>query len=278
MPIIEIQDIHDPQVRMFTSMTEAQLRQEKEEGEGIFIAESSKVIHVALNAGYEPLALLCERKHIQGDAAGIIDRCRQRWDARHHDDPDGFPVYTGDRDTLTGITGYKLTRGVLCAMRRQPLPTVEDVVLRARRIVVIDGVVDTTNIGGIFRSAAALGIDAVLLTRNSCDPLNRRAIRVSMGNIFLIPWTWLNGSLETLHELGFKTVAMALTDKSIALDDPDLNKEPRLAIVMGTEGDGLPQEAIDACDYTVRIPMAYGVDSLNVNAAAAVAFWQLRIK
>ena len=138
--------------------------------------------------------------------------------------------------------------------------------------------VDTTNIGGIFRSAAALGIDAVLLTRNSCDPLNRRAIRVSMGNIFLIPWTWLNGSLETLHELGFKTVTMALTDKSIASDDPDLNREPRLAIVMGTEGDGLPQEAIDACDYTVRIPMAYGVDSLNVNAAAAVAFWQLRIK
>ena len=222
------------------------------------------MIDVALKAGYEPLSLLCERKHIEGDAAGIIARCGD------------IPVYTGERELLAQLTGYTLTRGVLCAMRRPALPPVELVCRDASRVVVIDGVTDTTNIGAIFRSAAALGIDAVLLTSTSCDPLNRRAVRVSMGSVFLVPWTWLDAPISSLNSLGFKTVAMALTDKSIALDDPILATEPRLAIVMGTEGDGLPHETIEQADYVVRIPMSHGVDSLNVAAASAVAFWQLR--
>ena len=264
MAIIEVTSLEQSGVQVFGTLTEAQLRNRLEPEKGIFIAESPKVIDVALKAGYEPLSLLCERKHIEGDAAGIIARCGD------------IPVYTGERELLAQLTGYTLTRGVLCAMRRPALPPVELVCRDASRVVVIDGVTDTTNIGAIFRSAAALGIDAVLLTSTSCDPLNRRAVRVSMGSVFLMPWTWLDAPISSLNSLGFKTVAMALTDKSIALDDPILATEPRLAIVMGTEGDGLPHGTIEQADYVVRIPMSHGVDSLNVAAASAVAFWQLR--
>ena len=264
MAIVEIASLGDPRVEMFGALTEAQLRNRLEPEKGIFIAESPKVINVALNAGYEPLAMLCEKRHIAGDAAPLIARCGD------------IPVYTGERELLSRLTGYVLTRGVLCAMRRPQAPRIEDVCRDGRRIVVIDGVVDTTNIGAIFRSAAALGIDAVLLTRNSCDPFNRRAVRVSMGSVFLVPWTWMDDDLESLHQYGFKTAAMALSDDSIPLDSPSLAAEERLAIVMGTEGDGLPHETIARADYVVRIPMSHDVDSLNVAAAAAVAFWELR--
>lgn len=264
MPIIEISSLSHPGVEIFSTLTEAQLRNRLEPEKGLFIAESPKVIKVALGVGYEPLAILCEQKHITGDAANIIERCGD------------IPVYTGDRELLATLTGYVLTRGVLCAMRLPVPRSMEEVCRRARRIVIIDGVVDTTNIGAIFRSAAALGIDAVLLTRNSCSPLNRRAIRVSMGAVFLVPWTWLDGSLSDLARWGFRTVAMALTDNSISIDDPVLTTEPKLAIVMGTEGDGLSHERIAEADYVVRIPMSHGVDSLNVAAASAIAFWQLR--
>ena len=263
--IVEVTSLEMSGIEVFGQLTEAQLRNVLDPEKGLFIAESPKVIRVALDAGYEPLSLLCEHKHITGDAADIIARCGD------------IPVYTGERELLAQLTGYTLTRGVLCAMRRPQPKTLQEILKEARRVVVIDGVVDTTNIGAIFRSAAALGIDAVLLTRNSCDPWNRRAVRVSMGSVFLVPWTWLD-SYEDLKALGFKTVAMALTDKSIALDDPILKSEPRLAIVMGTEGDGLPKETIASTDYVVRIPMAHGVDSLNVAAAAAVAFWELTKK
>lgn len=266
MPIIEIHSLTDSRIEIFSTLTEAQLRNRIESDKGLFIAESPKVINVALNAGYEPLALLCEQKHITGDAADIIERC------------DDIPVYTGTRELLARLTGYILTRGVLCAMHRPTPKSVEEICRGARRIAVIEGVVDTTNIGAIFRSAAALGIDAILLTRNSCDPLNRRAVRVSMGSVFLIPWAWLDGSPNELHKLGFRTVAMALTEKSISIDSPILVTEPKLAIVMGTEGDGLRNETITEADYVVRIPMANGVDSLNVAAASAIAFWQLRVK
>lgn len=264
MPIIEITSLNHPGVEIFSTLTEAQLRREREKEQGIFIAESPKVISVALNAGYTPLALLCEKKHIDGDAAAIIERCGN------------IPVYTGRRELLASLTGYTLTRGVLCAMQRPEELSVVEICSGARRIVVIDGVVDTTNIGAIFRSAAALGIDAVLLTRNSCDPLNRRAVRVSMGSVFLVPWTWLDGGIEELRSVGFATAAMALTDDSISIADPLLATIPRLAIIMGTEGEGLPKETIAAADHVVRIPMSHGVDSLNVAAAAAVAFWELR--
>lgn len=265
MPIIEISSLTHPGVETFSTLTEHQLRNRLEPDKGLFIAESPKVIRVALDAGYEPLALLCERRHISGDAADIIRRCGN------------IPVYTGDRELLTMLTGYVLTRGVLCAMRR-PLPrSLEEVCREARRVVVIHGVVDTTNIGAIFRSAAALGIDGVLLTPSSCDPLNRRTVRVSMGSVFLVPWTWLDVPLTHLNKLGFRTAAMALTDRSISIDNPLLAAEPKLAIIMGTEGDGLPHETISEADYVVRIPMSHGVDSLNVAAASAVAFWQLRV-
>lgn len=264
MPVIEISSLTHPGVEVFCTLTEAQLRRRMESGKGLFIAESPNVIHRALDAGYEPVALLCEHKHIIGDARDIIRHCGD------------IPVYTGDRELLATLTGYVLTRGVLCALRRPVLPDMEEVCRDARRIVVIDGVVDTTNIGAIFRSAAALGIDSVLLTRNSCDPLNRRSVRVSMGSVFLVPWTWMDGTLRDLGKWGFRTAAMALTDNSISIDHPSLAVEPRLAIVMGTEGEGLPHETIAEADYVVRIPMAHGVDSLNVAAAAAVAFWQLR--
>lgn len=264
MPIIEITSLADGGVEVFATLTEAQLRNRIDPDKGIFIAESPKVIRVALDAGYEPLALLCERRHITGDAADIVARCGD------------IPVYTGDRELLASLTGYTLTRGVLCAMRRPTPRSVADVCRNARRIVVIDGVVDTTNIGAIFRSAAALGIDAVLLTPTSCDPLNRRSIRVSMGSVFLVPWTWLNAPIQSLNQEGFRTAAMALSDDSISIDDAALKCEPRLAIVMGTEGDGLAHQTIADADYVVRIPMSHQVDSLNVAAAAAVAFWELR--
>lgn len=263
MSVIEITSLEQPGVEVFSTLTEAQLRNRLDPQHGIFIAESPKVIRVALDAGYEPTALLCERKHITGDAADIVERIGD------------VPIYTGDRDLLTQLTGYTLTRGVLCAMRRPLPPMVEDVCNGARRVVVIHGVVDTTNIGAIFRSAAALGIDAVLLTPDSCDPLNRRSVRVSMGSVFLIPWTWIENPLTKLKELGFRTAALALTDRSVSLDEPALKAEARLALLMGTEGDGLPVEAISGADYVVRIPMMHGVDSLNVAAASAVAFWEL---
>ena len=266
MPITEIDSLSHPGTEVFSTLTEAQLRNNIEPEKGIFIAESPKVINVALNAGYQPVSLLCERKHIDGDAVDIINRCGD------------IPVYTGTRDLLAQLTGYTLTRGVLCAMRRPAPLSMEEVCRDARRIVVINGVVDTTNIGAIFRSAAALGIDAVLLTRNSCDPLNRRAVRVSMGSVFLVPWTWMDGPLTNLNQLGFRTAAMALTENSVSIDHPSLIAEPKLAIVMGTEGDGLPKETIAEADYVVRIPMSHAVDSLNVAAAAAVAFWELRVR
>ena len=263
MNIIRITTLADERVAVFARLTEAQLRNRLHPDDALFIAESPKVIRVALGAGYEPVAMLCEGRHIAGDAADIVERLGD------------VPIYTGERELLARRTGYTLTRGVLCAMRRPPQPSVADVCRDARRVVVVDGVVDTTNIGAIFRSAAALGMDAVLVTRNSCDPLNRRAVRVSMGTVMLVPWTWVDDDLGQLRQLGFKTVAMALTDDSIPLDSEVLKREPKLAIVMGTEGDGLPKETIASTDYVVKIPMAYGVDSLNVAAAAAVAFWEL---
>lgn len=265
MNLIEITTLQESGVEVFSTLTESQLRMELEPEKGLFIAESPKVIRVALDAGWEPAALLCERKHIDGDARDIVERLGS-----------DVPVYTGDRQTLTQLTGYQLTRGVLCAMRRRPMPPVSDIVSHARRIVVIEAVTDTTNIGAIFRSAAALGIDAVLLTRDTCDPLNRRAVRVSMGSVFLVPWTWLDTPVSSLHEWGFRTAAMALTDDSVSIADPVLKSVDRLAIIMGTEGDGLPHSTIEKADYVVRIPMSHHVDSLNVAAAAAVAFWELR--
>lgn len=260
-----ITSLTHPGVEIFGTLTEAQLRNRLEPAKGIFIAESPKVIGVALKAGYKPTALLCERRHLEGDARSIVEQCG-----------DDVTIYTGERELLAQLTGYTLTRGVLCAMRRPTLPSVEAICNGARRVVVIDGVVDTTNIGAIFRSAAALGIDGVLLTPNSCDPLNRRAVRVSMGSVFLVPWTWMEEPLTSLHDYGFKTAAMALTHNSISIADPQLVTIPKLAITMGTEGDGLPQETISEADYVVRIPMSHEVDSLNVAAAAAVAFWELR--
>ena len=278
MEIIRIESLQDPRVQMFTTLTEAQLRNRLEPLKGIFIAESPKVIAVALQAGYQPIAMMCEKKHIEGDARAIITMAEDaRRKTAEGDGREAFPVYTGSRELLAQLTGYTLTRGVLCAIRRPEERRVEEVCSKARRVAVIHGVVDTTNIGAIFRSAAALGIDAVLLTRDSCDPLNRRAVRVSMGSVFLVPWTWID-NLGQLQTLRFRTAAMALSNDSIALDNPVLKQEERLAIILGTEGDGLPPHTIAGADYVVRIPMAHGVDSLNVAAASAVAFWELRVE
>lgn len=266
MAINIITDLDDSSVAVFSSLTEAQLRNRLDPNNGMFIAESPKVIKVALNAGYEPVSLLCEQRHIEGDAADII--------AEHPE----MPVYTGSRELLTNLTGYKLTRGVLCAMRRRPLPSVEQICSGAHRLAVIDSVVDTTNIGAIFRSAAALGIDGVILTPTSCDPLNRRSIRVSMGSVFLVPWTWIDSPLTSLRDYGFRTAAMALTDNSVSIDEQSVANETRLAIILGTEGDGLSHDTIRDADYTVKIPMSHNVDSLNVAAASAVAFWELRLR
>lgn len=264
MPIIHITSLADPGVEVFSLMTDAQLCDKRLSEDGIFIAESGKVINTALDAGCVPLAVLTEEKHVDGIAEQVIERVGD------------IPVYVGSRELLVGLTGYPLTRSILCAMRRPELPTVADVLRDAHRVVVIDSVTSTTNIGAIFRSAVALGVDAVLLTRTTCGPLNRRAVRVSMGTVFQAPWTWLDGPVSSLHEYGFKTAAMALTDQSIPLDDPVLKTVDRLALVMGTEGDGLSRETISEADYVVRIPMSHDVDSLNVAAAAAVAFWELR--
>ena len=284
MNCIEVESLSHPGLEVYSTLTEAQLRNRLEPEKGIFIAESPKVINVALDAGLEPVSLLCERRHIEGDARGIIGRC-----------PADMPVYTGSRELLARLTGYTLTRGVLCAMRRPKTLPPEEVCKDARRIVVLHGVCDTTNIGAIFRSAAALGIDAVLLTGDSCDPLNRRAVRVSMGSVFLVPWTWIEDSPSPfrgspspqeappkggwgvcrLREMGFTTAAMALRHDNISIDDPKLKATDRLALILGTEGDGLPEAVIDAADYVVKIPMHNGVDSLNVGNAAAIAFWEL---
>ena len=269
MNIIEVTSLTAQGLDVYGTLTEAQLRNRLEPEKGLFIAESPKVISVALDAGMEPVSLLCERKHIEGDAKAIIERC-----------PAEMPIYTGNRELLAQLTGYTLTRGVLCAMRRPKPLSPEEVCKKARRIVVLHGVVDTTNVGAIFRSAAALGIDALLMTRDSCDPLNRRAVRVSMGSVFLVPWTWLDsedgtpvGTIHKLKEMGFTTAAMALRKDDISIDDAKLKATERLALIMGTEGDGLPEAIIDASDLVVKIPMHHGVDSLNVGNAAAIAFW-----
>lgn len=264
MPIIHITSLSDPGIEIFSSMTEAQLCDKRLVENELFIAESGKVINTALDAGYQPFALITEERHLDGIASQVIQRVGD------------IPIYTGSHEMLKELTGFPMTRCILCAMRRPKLPTVSDVLKNANRVVVIDSVTNTTNIGAIFRSAVALGVDAVLLTRTTCDPLNRRAVRVSMGTVFQAPWTWLDGPVSSLHEYGFKTAAMALTDQSISLADPVLKTVDRLALVMGTEGDGLSQDTISDADYVVRIPMKNNVDSLNVAAAAAVAFWELR--
>lgn len=264
--IIHITELADLRVVMYSGLTEAQLRNRLHPDEGLFIAESPKVISVALDAGYQPVSILTEERHIKGDAREIISRIGE-----------DVPVYTGTRQLLAQLTGYTLTRGVLCAMRRpQPL-SLAQILHDARRIVIMDGVVDSTNIGSMFRSAAALGIDAALVTNTSCDPFNRRAIRVSMGSVFLIPWTTIpsDSITETMHNYGFQTIAMALRKDSIAIDDAKLKKQERLALIMGNEGDGLPQKTIESANYVVRIPMYHNVDSLNVAAASAIAFWEL---
>ncbi|MDO5444722.1 MAG: RNA methyltransferase [Eubacteriales bacterium] len=269
--IIEIESFSDPQLDVYARLTETQLRSGHNIPDPLFIAESPNVIDRALDAGYEPVSLLMERKHIDRQAKGIIERC------------EGIPVYTSSLDVLTKLTGFPLTRGVLCAMRRRKLPSADEVCRDASRIAVLENVVNPTNIGAIFRSAAALGIDAVLLTPACCDPLYRRAVRVSMGTVFQIPWAylcdevsdWPHPGLEIISGAGFSTAAMALSEDSVSITDPNLMAEEKLAIILGTEGDGLSESTIAECDYTVKIPMAHGVDSLNVAAASAVAFWQL---
>ena len=269
--IIEITDFHAPELDPYARLTQNQLRNRLEPEKGVFIAESPKVIDRALDAGYKPVSLLMERKQITGPAAGILSRCGDA------------PVYTADREMLAELTGFELTRGVLCAFRRPAPRPVEELCKNARRVAVLEGIVDSTNVGAIFRSAAALNMDAVLINPSCCDPLCRRAVRVSMGTVFQVPWgqlgetpaDWPEKGMDILHSLGFKTAAMALSDRSVSIDDEQLAKEPKLAIVLGTEGDGLAAGTIASCDYTVKIPMSHGVDSLNVAAASAVAFWQL---
>ena len=272
--IIEITDISASELDVYARLTETQLRNRLEPEKGIFIAESPKVIRRALDAGCTPLSLLMERKHIDGQGAEIIARCGD------------IPLYTADREILESLTGYTMTRGILCAMSRPKLPALEEVLKDAKRVAVLEGIVDSTNIGAIFRSAAAMHIDVVLLTPTCCDPLCRRAVRVSMGTVFQIPWTrigenkeqWPQPGLQWLNDLGFKTAAMALSDEAVTIEDENLMAEEKLAIILGTEGDGLSDQTIAQCDYTVCIPMSHDVDSLNVAAASAVAFWQLRVR
>ena len=266
--VMEITDFSAPELDVYARLTEAQLLNRFEPAKGMFIAESPKVIHRALDAGFEPVSLLMERKDIEGSAREILERCPE------------IPVYTADEDLLCKLTGYHLTRGVLCAMRRPKLPKVEEICRDAKRIVILENVQNPTNVGAIFRSAAALGMDAVLLTPGCSNPLYRRSARVSMGTVFQIPWSftgsWPEEGMAQLKALGFKTAAMALSDNSVSIDDPNLMAEEKLAVLMGSEGDGLTEQTIAKCDYTVKIPMYHGVDSLNVAAASAVAFWQLR--
>ncbi len=269
--IIEITDFSAPELDIYARLSETQLLHFYEPDTGIFIAESPKVINRALDAGFEPVSFLLERKHIENQAQSVIARCGD------------VPVFTSDPDVLTQLTGYSLARGALCAMRRKKLPSVEEICCGARRVAVLENIMNSTNIGAIFRSAAALNMDAILLTPACSDPLYRRAVRVSMGTVFQVPWTYFEGDFNTspqlgvekLREMGFKTAAMALRDDTISIDDPRLREEEKLAVVLGTEGDGLANETIANCDYTVKIPMSHGVDSLNVAAAGAVAFWEL---
>ena len=272
--IFEITDIHAPELRPYVQLTHAQLRSRRDPEQGILIAESAKVIACALNAGCRPVSFLMERRQLPAFAEQFQDRCGD------------VPVYTADREVLAQLTGYALTRGMLCAMRRPALPAMEDLCRNARRIAVLEHVTDSSNVGAIFRCAAALGMDAVLAAPSCCDPFYRRSIRVSMGNVFLVPWTFIGGrkpaenawpeeGMKTLRKLGFQTAAMALADRSISIDDPRLKEADRLAIVLGTEGDGLAGETLADCDYVVKIPMSHGVDSLNVAAASAVAFWEI---
>ena len=270
--VIEITSFSAPELDVYARLTEAQLLNRFEPEKGLFIAESPKVIHRALDAGCIPVSLLMERKHIEGQAADVIARCGD------------IPVFTSEPEVLTQLTGFHLTRGVLCAMRRPALPAPEEVLKDAKRIVILENVMNPTNVGAIFRSAAALGMDAILLTPGCSNPLYRRSARVSMGTVFQIPWTyigtqvcdWPEKGMAQLHSLGFKTAALALSDESVSIDDPVLMAEDKLALILGSEGDGLTEQTIAQCDYTVKIPMYHGVDSLNVAAASAVAFWQLR--
>lgn len=269
--VIEITDFTAPELDVYARLTEAQLLNREEPKKGMFIAESPKVIERALDAGCVPVSLLLERKHIDGQAKEVIARCGD------------IPVYTSESEILTNLTGFQLTRGVLCAMLRPCLKSVEEVCRGAKRIVILENVMNPTNVGAIFRSAAALNMDAVLLTPGCSNPLYRRSARVSMGTVFQIPWTfigesmgdWPEKGLMKLNEMGFKTAAMALSDNSVSIDDPQLLQEEKLAVILGTEGDGLAENTIADCDYTVKIPMGHGVDSLNVAAASAVAFWQI---
>lgn len=270
--IIEITDFQAPELDVYARLSENQLLNRCEPEKGMFIAESPRVIERALDAGYRLVSCLVEKRHIEGEAKEIIRRCGEIGNV---------PVYTAEFDVLTQLTGFKLTRGMLCAMYRPPLPEVRQICEGSRRIAILENVVNPTNVGAIFRSAAALGIDAVLLTYDSSDPLYRRAVRVSMGTVFQIPWTffekdaWPEKGIRLLRELGFRTAAMALRDDSVSIDNPQLLAEEKLAVILGTEGDGLASSTIADCDYTVRIPMSHGVDSLNVAAASAVAFWEL---
>ena len=269
--IIEITDFHAPELDIYARLTEVQLLNREFPEKGLFIAESPKVIERALNGGYEPISFLVEKKHIETQAKDLIERCGE------------IPVYTAEFEVLTQLTGFKLTRGMLCAMRRRPLPSPEEVCKSARRVAVLENIMNPTNLGAIFRSAAALNMDAVLLTPGCADPLYRRCLRVSMGTVFQVPWTYLGDTaaeaphvdLQKLQAMGFKTVSMALREDSLSIKDPRLANQERLAIILGTEGDGLANSTIEGCDYTVRIPMSHGVDSLNVAAASAVAFYQL---
>ncbi|NSE52385.1 RNA methyltransferase [Coprococcus eutactus] len=270
MKIIEVMDLNRPELTVYAELSERQLATIYEPEEGLFIAESPKVIERALDGGYEPVSFLAEKGQL-AEAEEILDRMED------------VPIYVAPDEILTKLTGYHLTRGLWCAMRRRTLPTIEEVCQRAKRIAILEEVVNPTNVGALFRCAAALGMDAVILTGGCSDPLYRRASRVSMGTVFQIPWTmlskkdgvWPEQAMKTLKEMGFKTAAMALREDSVGIDDPQLNSEEKLAIVLGTEGDGLAGDTIADCDYTVMIPMAHGVDSLNVAAAGAVAFWQL---
>ena len=269
--VIEITDFYAPELDVYARFNENQLLNRADPQKGLFIAESPKVVERAMNAGYEPVSMLIERKHIEGEAKDVIARCGD------------IPIYAAEFEVLKQLTGFALTRGVLCAMRRRLLPSVEEVCKGAKRIALLENVMNPTNVGAIFRSAAALNIDAVLLTPACSNPLYRRAARVSMGTVFQIPWTYLSGNevawphpgIDVLHNLGFKTAAMALCDDSVGIDDEKLMAEEKLAIILGTEGDGLATATIADCDYTVKIPMSHGVDSLNVAAASAVAFWHL---
>ena len=290
--IVEVTDLTRPELDVFTRLTEAQLLNRFEPAKGMFIAESPKVIERALDAGCVPMSFLMEKKHVETQAKEILARC-EKLQSRdltqkslvYREDEHEIPVYVAEIEVLAKITGYQLTRGMLCAMYRPTLPSVEQLCKNARRVAILENVVNPTNVGAIFRSAAALGMDAVLLTSACADPLYRRASRVSMGTVFQIPWTyfdknvsWPDGAMDVLHKLGYKTAAMALRDDSVSIDDEKMMTEEKLAIVLGTEGDGLADHTIADCDYTVKIPMTHGVDSLNVAAASAVAFWQLGMK